>query len=380
MKTSSLPFICSIVALVAMGSARGDLATYHTFGTSNTVTRINEDGEAHLNFPLPFIASFTQPSGLAVDSEAKELYYARLSFVGKTNLDGSGNTTVKDLGTGNGPSHLELDEDGEHLYFYVHGSTQGTMERGIYRMNTDGTVVTPVITGTLLAAIKPPISPLITSTAEDGMVIDPESGHLYWSDARRLFRSSLAGADPVVVGTFPFNIRSFEIDTANDKLYYSDNTHIERSELDGSTATTIYSPGFGFPEALELDSANDRLYFIQDRKLKYTNLDGSLSPVEVRGIADTGASDIEVGPLPDLTMPRIVGVEKLSTSGGLRLRISHTTDPGINYTIQSSTTMKSGSWTATGASVTGDGTVRSTEFAISGIEKFFRVVCEDPCD
>jgi len=367
----------SITSLGAETASAGT-ATYHAFSNSNTVRRINGDGEASLGFPLPALGSFTQVSGIAIDPDAKKLYYTRVNFIGSVNLDGTGNTIIKDFGYNSAPRHIEIDVDNGRLYFYFSGHTQG-MPRGTYRMDTDGTDFEPVITKGKLAAMIPAVDPFVKADGDDGIVIDPVNNVLYWSQSRRLYRSSLSGAEPKVVMLFPYSIASFDIDHVGRKIYYSSSTRIDRSNLDGMFAETVFAPGYGYPEAVELDLDRGRVYFQHADRVKYTNLDGSLAPVEVMAISGR-CKDIEVGPMPKLTNPKIVKLEKFSgsQSGRPHIRIEHTTDPGIQYTVQSSPDMQAGNWTNIGLTKIGTGALMKNEYRIDAKRMFYRVVREDP--
>ena len=369
----------AVILWALLVSAAAGPATYHSFSNSNTVSRVNGDGGLRYSFPLPNLGSFTQPSGIAIDPLAKKLYYARANFVGSVNLDGSGNTTVKDFGLNSAPSHLEIDTHTGLLYAYFNGHAQG-MARGIYRMKTDGTELTPIVTVAILAAIEPPVDPLVKPDGQDDMVIDTVNGRLFWSEDRVLYGSSLSGLDPVVLSTFPYNISGFDVHPTTGKLYFSNSTVINRSDLDGSKLEVVLSPGFGFPEALELDVDRGRLYFIQDSALRYTNLDGSLAPVEVIGTGPSRGKDIEIGPMPVLSEPRVVSVARVSVGNAFRLRIGHTTDPGIHYSVESSGDLTAGSWIATGVRVIGTGSVMSSDYFFDAERKFFRVLRDDPCE
>ena len=192
-----------LVLLTSAATSQASDATYHSFSNSNSVTRINGNGAARYDFPLPNHGSFTQPTGIAIDPVAKKLYYTRLNFVASINLDGTGNVVVKEFGPFNSPSHLEIDVDNGHLYTYFNGHTKGSLPRGTYRLNTDGTGLIPIMTGIIIAGMDPPPTTLVKANGRDGLVIDPVGDRLYWSDARILYSSTLSGADAEIIATFP---------------------------------------------------------------------------------------------------------------------------------------------------------------------------------
>ena len=77
-------------------------------------------------------------------------------------------------------------------------------------------------------------------------------------------------------------------------------------------------------------------------------------------------------------MEIVTGVAEVRVSNQRRLQISHTTDPGIQYAIQSSTDMVAGSWKKIGTTVIGDGAISASHFPFDAVRKFYRVVREDP--
>ena len=96
----------------------------------------------------------------------------------------------------------------------------------------------------------------------DGIVVDVEAGHLYWTNMGNL--------------------------KANDGS-------IERSDLNGTNVTTIVPAGGTFtPKQLQLDQANGKLYW-SDRegmRVMRCNLDGS----QIETIVDTSQGDSRPGP------------------------------------------------------------------------------------
>src|ERR1700751_3352803 len=95
----------------------------------------------------------------------------------------------------------------------------------------------------------------------DGIVVDAEAGHLYWTDM----------GNP----------------SANDGS-------IERSDLDGSNVTHIIPPGGTFtPKQLQLDKKNRKLYWCdrEGMRVMRANLDGS----KIETLIDTSEGDVRPG-------------------------------------------------------------------------------------
>jgi DNA-binding beta-propeller fold protein YncE len=120
--------------------------------------------------------------------------------------------------------------------------------------------------GRILSA-KPDGSDLKTIVSEgrklpDGIVVDAEAGHIYWTNM-----GSLKGNDGA----------------------------IDRADLDGSNVTTIVPTGGTFtPKQLQLDKKNGKLYWCdrEGMRVMRCNLDGS----EIETLVDTSHGDLRPGP------------------------------------------------------------------------------------
>jgi len=145
---------------------------------------------------------------------------------------------------------------------------------------TDDTAVTPDtartpalfyldITGRVLRAAPDgsDVSVLVTglTSAPDGVDVDVDRGHLYWSnmgvgsaDDGSIERTDLDGSNRLTVvepgGTF--TPKQIKLDTAHDKLYWSDREgmSVMRSNLDGSAIETLVAIADG--ESARLDAQN----------------------------------------------------------------------------------------------------------------------------
>jgi hypothetical protein len=117
----------------------------------------------------------------------------------------------------------------------------------------------------------------------DGIVVDAESGHIYWTnmgvpnlDDGYIERSDIDGANrkTIIPKGVTFTPKQIHLDKANGKLYWSDREgmRVMRSNLDGSQAETLVQTGQGEADRLDqtrwcvgitVDPARRQIYWTQ---------------------------------------------------------------------------------------------------------------------
>jgi DNA-binding beta-propeller fold protein YncE len=117
----------------------------------------------------------------------------------------------------------------------------------------------------------------------DGIALDIEAGHIYWSNMGRaadddgsVMRADLDGGNVTTIvprgGTF--TAKQLKLDKKNGKLYWSDREgmRIQRANLDGSRVETLIETGHGADErwdarnwcvGIAVDVAGGRIYWTQ---------------------------------------------------------------------------------------------------------------------
>ncbi len=140
----------------------------------------------------------------------------------------------------------------------------------IVSVDPDGTNLSVLVTG-------------LTNRIPDGIVIDIEAGHMYWTEMGipnandgSIERADLDGTNHITIvppgGTH--TPKQMQLDKKNGLLYWSDREgmRIMRSNLDGSKVETLIQTGFGPDEAVDaaywcvgiaLDVERGHLYWTQ---------------------------------------------------------------------------------------------------------------------
>jgi hypothetical protein len=139
----------------------------------------------------------------------------------------------------------------------------------VVSVNADGSDAKDLVTG--------------RRTTPDGIAVDVEAGHVYWSNMGRAMaddgsveRINLDGSNPVMVvppgGTF--TAKQLKLDKKNGKLYWSDREgmRIQRSNLDGSRLETLVETGRGDDDrwdarnwcvGIAVDAERGKIYWTQ---------------------------------------------------------------------------------------------------------------------
>ncbi|MCB0185506.1 MAG: pre-peptidase C-terminal domain-containing protein, partial [Caldilineaceae bacterium] len=139
-----------------------------------------------------------------------------------------------------------------------------------------------------------------------GLVVDQVGGALYWVNGTTIYRSDLDGNGITTVRSSAAGqqIYYLTIDPLARQLYWIDplnHTLMRRSLLDGSEATLI--SGLGNAHGIVLRPERNELYYSNDSKIVRTALDGS-NPVVITTVdrAYTGPSNLDLNTFPALYM------------------------------------------------------------------------------
>lgn len=139
----------------------------------------------------------------------------------------------------------------------------------------------------------------VTATLQLFLVSTAFGQTLYWADVgtRVVQRGDLGGDNLEILLEDQFGPRGFDIDIANDRVYFADDSSfgsnddaIRAANLDGSGMVTLTEATT--PYALTLDLANDLIYFSDTSGISKCNLDGT--DLETVITTSTVARDIHI--------------------------------------------------------------------------------------
>ena len=195
---------------------------YWTEG-GRTIHRANLDGSgAEVFYDEPF----SNPWSLAIDSDARKIYWSSwsnfLPTIGRANLDGTSVEVVADDPDDNQPWGIALDVVQQDVYWSMHGS-------GVAKAKFDGTAVDVILT-----------------------------------------HDQIPGAT-----------RDIALDLSGRKVYVADNNTVMRANLDGTNLETFVTQSFGFPTGIAVDDVEQKVYWTHPSnsgsvaRIQRANLDGT---------------------------------------------------------------------------------------------------------
>ena len=309
-----------VETLIAGLQAPSDLALdilfehkiYWTDGQAGTIQRANLDGTQ----VETLITGLQAPSDLALDILFEHKIYwtdGQAGTIQRANLDG---TQVETLITGIDPAGIVIDDIGT---MYWADRRTGTVQRA----NFDGTQVETLVSGAEnivaialdrnviywrkwneesgMGAIRVCSGWDSCSVENEDIVTEIEGsgylesgylevystkGHwLYWTDANRIYRTSVTsveypivkneGLEPIAMGIE--GPQDIAIDVRENKMYWTDKwtSTIRRSNLDGTQVKNLLT-GVEEPEDIALDLDADRMYWMErgTNSIRRADLDG----------------------------------------------------------------------------------------------------------
>ncbi len=214
-------------------------------------------------------------------------------------VDGANFDTLYNYPAGGMGDGIDIDEANGHIYF-TNSATDS-----IYRMNLDGTNLTPLYGGSAnvgyLSALK----------------LDVTNGHIYYGDwigaVTGLFRLNMNGTNKTTINntTAP---EYFDLDLTNGKIYYGVGQEIRRCNLNGTNDELLIS---GFQcGGLAVDFPANRLYITDmtnDRVLYADMTTWLTTDLVVATDIYFGVDPLESPHGPILVYnPAVIGIEELS--------------------------------------------------------------------
>ena len=218
---------------------------------------------------------FFNPTILNGQSKIVHSYYHNDYFLIESDLDGQPlDTILEDKGS---PYRMEIDNVNSKIY-WANGET-------FYRCNFDGSNRETIFRG--------------SNFLVRDLAVDPQSNKFYWINSFALVRTNLDGTGKEILLTGMEGARSMNIDTVNDKIYwsfYDKNTSegsIQTANLDGSEQKTFVTTGEFSAVSLALDIKSKKLYWAIDGSFKDNNKDRAIHRINIDGsgeetVIDTG--------------------------------------------------------------------------------------------
>ena len=228
--------------------------------------------------------------GVLKAETVNRMYWTDAGSVYRSYTDGTGVQCIYSGNTTTGTAlYVDLDPITGKLYQYGRIGNQDTGQGYVRRTNLDGTGAETLISSG--------INPLTY-----GFAIDTRNGTMYMGSGNGLRKANLDGTNlqfiPPYYPNHPYYSLDMEIDTSNNKFYYSDVVSyngIKKANLDGTGVQNVLNLGGGDSQSTQfaLDVANNRLFYTQYRNktIGKINLDGSGNTTLLTGIT---ALDIEL--------------------------------------------------------------------------------------
>ena len=219
-------------------------------------------------------------TSLAIDAANGKTYATqktsdRTGIIGRANLDGSDPQLVKDLTSV--PLNIAVDAVNGKLYL---ANSWGKIQR----FNLDGSNFE---------------SNLITGLNNlDEIAVDAAGGKIYWTEKTSdrtgtIKRANLDGSDVQLVKDLTSVPRGIAVDTVNDKLYLANSWgKVQRFNLDGSNFEPDLITGLDDLGEITVDTANGKIYWTENTGIRRANLDGTNIQDVVTG---SGSANIVLG-------------------------------------------------------------------------------------
>ncbi|XP_019617821.1 PREDICTED: low-density lipoprotein receptor-related protein 4-like [Branchiostoma belcheri] len=160
-----------------------------------------------------------QPAALDYDPLTDYVYWADdlNDKIHRARRDGSGRETILDITSDNSVFCLALDHAGGDIYW----TDEDEHTISVAKMN--GSSTRTLLTS---SAVRSPYD----------LVLDPRNGLMYWADNGndKIYRAAMDGSNPATIITGLSKPRAVTIDYREDRLYYSDGSHMYSSDLLGN--------------------------------------------------------------------------------------------------------------------------------------------------
>lgn len=253
-------YLASIgIVLLVMASPLQAGYMYWTNWSDNAIERANIDGTGR----QVLVDAGSPGASIAVDAVHGQLFWGDSEgrAIRTANLDGTGARTI--ASTSDNPYGIAVDPFGGKIY-WTENSTSGK----IMRSNLDGSGIATVLT--------------IPEGFACGITLNLEEGLIYWADPGKyvnpllggIYRARLDGTGVTRIVSTSYGAQNVAFDTERGKIYWAlDNGYggwinfgdgSSHASLVGSTVT-----------GLALDLEADKVYWTSDGWIRRSNLDGT---------------------------------------------------------------------------------------------------------
>ncbi|MEO2018100.1 MAG: Ig-like domain-containing protein, partial [Fuerstiella sp.] len=226
------------------------------------------------------------------------MYWSETDGIYRAHTDGSGEELLSTPGDGEDYWKFDVDPDEAKIYIAVGTGHNSLIVR---RMNLDGSQLEDVSTSDALGGLPYGIA---LDLANDVIYVQPHHLPPVYPGAPPggLQRLDMEGTNLQTLAPKPYYSHDMEVDSANSKLYYTDDVSYEgirRVNLDGSNVENVVNITgyYSVAKHLALDVDAGVVYFTvdidtgnEDGKIWRADLDGGNQQV----IADVNAFDIEI--------------------------------------------------------------------------------------
>lgn len=268
MLVSTLP---AFAQRLYFGKLGGD--QIYSIGTNGAGLRLEHSG-------------LTYTYGIAIDPNARLLYWCDSGGVHRAPLGSSANTTI--VSESGGSNAIALDLAAGKVYWTNY------LLREVERANLDGS--SPQVLYTQSSA-----------TSIEGIAVDHRDGYIFFViPGTGILRADLNGAGTtVIVPDTTSTLRDVQLDLLHDKVYWtawftkSGSSVLRRSNLDGSGVETIVTNPFQEIWGIALNPASGLLYYTSpySQAIHLAQLDGTNDQVLASGLVfQPGYIALDPGP------------------------------------------------------------------------------------
>jgi len=283
----------SIVTTIVVGDYPRGIALAHDGSKAYVTNQTSHDLsviDTASNTVGPTLTGFNSPTGIALTPDGTEAWVANAGGATVSVIDTTTDVIISTIAVGLAPNRVAFTPDGTVAYVVNQNTHDVTVIDTVSH-----TVITDIPIGRNSVGIamipEPPVGSarrvywtdtkirrldidgenqevLITTSNPNSIVVDSESGKMYWfqnTAAPKIYRANLDGSAIEEVVALPGYISDLALDTVNDAIYWSlwypiPDAGIYRASLDGSGEELVSVPN-GLVNSVALDVGRDTMFY-----------------------------------------------------------------------------------------------------------------------